>query len=106
MFQRLDDVDHPQVLFEFEGQQMVGRPGDTVAAVLLEANQRIARRAPKSGTQRGPFCMMGVCFDCLMVIDGAANRQACQTIIRDGMMVARQDGARSIAVDGGVENGP
>ncbi len=106
MFQRLDDVDQPPVLFEFEGREIIGRPGDTVAAALLEANQTIARRTPKSGTSRGPYCMMGVCFDCLMVIDGEANKQACQTVIRDGMKVARQDGARSIAVDGGVKNGP
>lgn len=105
MFQRLDDVDQPQVPFEFEGRQITGKAGDTVTAALLAANQITARRTPKSGTPRGPFCMMGVCFNCLMVIDGEANRQACQTIIRDGMKVARQDGARSIAVDGGVENG-
>ena len=104
MFQRIDDVDQPQVLFEFEGRQMVGRPGDTVAAALLEADHTIARRTPKSGMPRGPFCMMGVCFDCLMVIDGEANKQACQTIIRDGMKVVRQDGARSIGVDCGVAN--
>jgi predicted molibdopterin-dependent oxidoreductase YjgC len=37
--------------------------------------------------------MMGVCFDCLMEIDGEANQQACMTTVRDGMRVARQRGA-------------
>jgi predicted molibdopterin-dependent oxidoreductase YjgC len=40
--------------------------------------------------------MMGVCFDCLVMIDGAPNRQACMTEIREGMRIERQDGARRI----------
>ena len=80
MFQRVDETDQPQVSFEFEGRKIVGRSGDTVAAALLAANQTIARNTPKEGMPRAPYCMMGVCFDCLMVIDGQTNRQACQTI--------------------------
>ena len=41
--------------------------------------------------------MMGVCFDCLMVIDGQPNRQACQVQAVDGMKVARQIGAAAMA---------
>ncbi|MGB1005698.1 MAG: (2Fe-2S)-binding protein [Thalassobaculaceae bacterium] len=101
MFRRIHDLDRSQVLFAFEGRQIVGRTGDTVAAALFEAGQPISRATAKDGAPRGPFCMMGGCFDCLMVIDGQANRQACQTIIRDGMTVARQLGASSRVVDGG-----
>jgi D-hydroxyproline dehydrogenase subunit gamma len=38
--------------------------------------------------------MMGVCFECLMVIDGIASRQACLVPVREGMQIARQDGRR------------
>jgi hypothetical protein len=38
--------------------------------------------------------MMGICFDCLAVIDGVANRQACMVAVRPGMRIARQEGAR------------
>jgi predicted molibdopterin-dependent oxidoreductase YjgC len=40
--------------------------------------------------------MMGVCFDCLMEIDGVPNRQACQVLVREGMQVRRQEGARGM----------
>ena len=37
--------------------------------------------------------MMGVCFDCLVEINGNANRQACMTQVEDGMRINRQNGA-------------
>jgi len=40
---------------------------------------------------------MGVCFDCLVEIDGVPNRQGCMTTVQDGMRVRRMQGARSIA---------
>ena len=44
------------------------------------------------------FCMMGVCFDCLVTIDGQPNVQACMVETREGMMIQRQRGARRIGV--------
>jgi hypothetical protein len=43
--------------------------------------------------------MMGVCFECLMVIDGVENRQGCLILVREGMRVERQRGARFVAPD-------
>ena len=40
--------------------------------------------------------MMGVCFDCLVTIDGRQNMQACMTPAREGMVIQRQLGARRI----------
>jgi NADH dehydrogenase/NADH:ubiquinone oxidoreductase subunit G len=37
--------------------------------------------------------MMGVCFECLVEIDGAPARQSCLIPVRDGMIVKRQIGA-------------
>jgi NADH dehydrogenase/NADH:ubiquinone oxidoreductase subunit G len=34
--------------------------------------------------------MMGVCFECLMVIDGVPSRQACMVPVREGMRIERQ----------------
>ena len=50
-----------------------------------------ARTTP-TGEPRGIFCGMGVCFDCLVVVDGIPNTRACVTWAREGMVVARQDG--------------
>ncbi len=45
------------------------------------------RRTPRSGAPRGLFCGMGVCFDCLVEIDGRAAARACVEPVRAGMRV-------------------
>jgi hypothetical protein len=65
--------------------------GETVAAVLL-AEGHVATRRTRRGSPRGVYCGMGVCFDCLEVVDGVPNTRACVTWVREGMDVARQDG--------------
>ncbi|WP_323039160.1 2Fe-2S iron-sulfur cluster-binding protein [Gemmobacter sp.] len=75
-----------------------GRPvqlvaGANLAAALLQAGHGPFRTTPVSGAPRLPYCMMGVCFDCLAVIDGVPNRQTCLETVREGMAVDRQQGA-------------
>jgi len=67
---------------------------DSVAAALLAAGHVACRLSAISGAPRGPYCLMGVCFDCLVMIDGVANRQACMIPVRDGMRVETQRGKR------------
>ena len=74
-----------------DGRTVIAYEGETVAAVLL-AEGHIATRKTRSGSPRGVYCGMGVCFDCLVVVDGAPNTRACVTWVREGMDVARQDG--------------
>ena len=83
----------------FDGRGVPGRLGDSVAVALLAAGITTTRTTPASGAPRGPFCMMGACFDCLAEVDGRANVQTCMIPARDGMQVRRQDGARTL---GGV----
>ncbi|VVE03465.1 (2Fe-2S)-binding protein [Pandoraea terrigena] len=73
-------------------------PADmNVAAALLVSGVTACRTTPVTGSDRAPFCMMGVCFDCLVEIDGVPNRQGCMTPVREGMQVRRMNGARSAA---------
>jgi predicted molibdopterin-dependent oxidoreductase YjgC len=65
--------------------------GETVAAVLLAEGFHVLRTTP-GGAGRGVYCGMGVCFDCLVVVDGVPNTRACVTWVREGMDVARQAG--------------
>ncbi len=95
MFRRSEE-NSEIIAFEFEGHMLQGRCGDSVAAALLAAGISRLRDTPVSGAPRGPWCMMGVCFDCLVEIDGIANRQACMTVLVDGMRLRRQSGARKI----------
>jgi D-hydroxyproline dehydrogenase subunit gamma len=96
MFRRLPDDPRAAVTIELDGEPLTARAGDTVAAAMLTAGVGHTRTTPVGGKPRLPYCMMGVCFDCLMEIDGMPNRQACLVRVRDGMKVRRQLGARAV----------
>lgn len=69
--------------------QTIAVPGEmNVAAALLAIGKIISRISPTSEKPCSPHCLMGVCFECLMEIDGV-RRQACMTPIRDGMVINR-----------------
>ena len=104
---RIDRDDTQDVTIEFEGEPLTARAGDSVAAALLAGDHSAFRTTPVSGAERGPYCMMGSCFDCLVEIDGVANRQACMTQVREGMRVSRQQGAGDIglSIPNGDKNG-
>ena len=79
-----------------DGRRHAAREGDSVAATLFAAGLPSCRTTPVTGVPRGPYCMMGVCFDCLVVIDGRPNQQGCMVLVRDGMVIERQQGARLV----------
>lgn len=78
-----------------DGHAITARPGDTIAAALL-AHSGDAFRHSAKGAPRTAFCMMGVCFDCLIEVDGRPNIQGCMILVRDGMVLRRQRGLRPL----------
>jgi predicted molibdopterin-dependent oxidoreductase YjgC len=99
MFRRMADRPGDQVAFTFDGISVSARAGDSVAAALLAAGIRVFRTTPVSGAPRGPYCMMGVCFECLVRIDGVANRQGCLVPVREGMEVETQKGSHALSAE-------
>ena len=93
MFKRLGEAG-PPVALTIDGKDVHAQPGDTVAAALLLAGIDRCRTTPVTGAPRLPYCMMGVCFDCLVTIDGVGSRQACLVPVRAGMAVETQQGKR------------
>ena len=81
----------PRVTIRLDGEPVEAFEGETVAAVLLARGETATRTTP-GGDPRGIFCGMGVCWDCLVVVDGVPNTRACMTWVRDAMQVSRQDG--------------
>ena len=79
--------------FRFDGREVVAHPGETIAAALLGAGIRTLRRTEKQDLPRGIFCGMGICFDCLVTVDGRSHLRACLTIAEPGMVVTTQDEA-------------
>jgi predicted molibdopterin-dependent oxidoreductase YjgC len=81
-----------------EGQSVPAHEGETLAAALLNAGVVPFRHTPVSGQPRAPLCLMGVCFDCLVEVDGAQNVQSCMVQVRAGMRVQLPKGARTAGV--------
>ena len=80
------------VTLTVDGERVSARDGDTVASALLAAGRQATRRSAVSGEPRAPYCQMGVCFECLVEIDGIADRQACLVPVRNGMVVTTEPG--------------
>src|ERR1700742_85721 len=97
MFKRLLEAAGARIRVTIDGNPVAARAGDSVAAAMLAAGIDHCRTTPVSGAKRAPYCMMGVCFDCLVTIDGVGNRQACLLQVREGMRVETQRGARGVA---------
>lgn len=93
-FKRLDDDIKNIVTIYVDGQKIEARAGDSVAAAVLATKFNHTRTTPVTNAKRAPYCMMGVCFECLMEIDAIPNRQACMTIVKENMIINRQLGAR------------
>ena len=75
------------VSIDFDGAAVPAMEGETVAAALTAAGITALRHA-RDGTARGVFCGMGVCFECLVSVDGRPSQRACMTKVRDGMRIA------------------
>ena len=80
------------VRFTFNGQELEAFQGDSVAAALAAADQRVLRWTARRGEPRALFCNMGICFDCLVEIDGCPGSRACCTRVTEGMSVRSQRG--------------
>jgi D-hydroxyproline dehydrogenase subunit gamma len=93
MFKRLAEAGAP-VAITVDGKAISAWTGDTVAAALLAAGIDHCRTTPVTGAPRAPYCLMGVCFDCLVTIDGVGSRQGCLVPVREGMAVETQLGKR------------
>ena len=78
------------------GRALPARAGETIAACLLRAGVPYLRTTPVSGAPRLPYCMIGHCFDCLVEIDGVGSRQACLSLVVEGMRVQTQQGPATI----------
>lgn len=86
-FRPLEDDAADTVEFEFDGQRVRAPRGISVAAALLRAGFSHCRDTPVNGAPRGPYCLMGVCFECIVDIEGVGVRQACLIEVSDGLRI-------------------
>jgi hypothetical protein len=99
MFRQLPDSRAATIAVEVEGRTVLVPEGASAAAAVLVAGLPSLRDTPVGGSPRAPYCLMGVCFDCLAEIDGVPNRQSCMIRARPGMRIRRQRGARDLRME-------
>lgn len=92
MYRRLPDVAGEAIAVTIDGEPFAAREGDSVAAAVVASGRAASRTTPVSGAPRGPFCMMGVCFECLVTVDDVPNQQACLVAVAPGMRIRTQHG--------------
>ncbi|OGQ78653.1 MAG: hypothetical protein A2289_02095 [Deltaproteobacteria bacterium RIFOXYA12_FULL_58_15] len=88
--QKDSSADIERVTVVLDGLPIHVPAGTTVAAALLGHDDGHFCLSTADGERRGPHCLMGVCFECLVEIDGVKDRQACLEPVREGMRVRRQ----------------
>jgi predicted molibdopterin-dependent oxidoreductase YjgC len=86
---RMSDAERGEVVVD--GRPVAMRPGQSVAGVLLAAGIR-SWRTTRGGNARGLFCGIGVCFDCLVTVNGRRSVRACMAEARPGDVVTTGTG--------------
>ena len=89
---RIETPGSDPVTLIFEGAPMEAYAADSVASALIAAGVRVFTTTEVSGGERGGFCFVGRCADCLVIVDGHASQRACNTPVRDGMDIRVQHG--------------
>ena len=85
------------VTIHLDGEAFQAPRGETLAAVLLARGVLVTGAAPRSGAARGPYCMIGTCFGCLVEVEGRGDVRACQIPVCEGLRVRRRAGPRDPA---------
>jgi aerobic-type carbon monoxide dehydrogenase small subunit (CoxS/CutS family) len=79
-----------EVTFTFNGENFKGVEGQSIAAALMATGIRELRKTRFNEEPRLIFCGIGICFDCVVVVDGVANQRACLVEIVDGAKIESQ----------------
>jgi len=88
-----------KIKFTFEGREMYGYKGESVAAALHANDVKVLGHSLFKHRPRGIYCAIGNCSSCLMVVDGEPNVRTCVTDLKEGMKVELQKGKGEIRWD-------
>ncbi|WP_240436987.1 (2Fe-2S)-binding protein [Streptomyces sporangiiformans] len=83
---------NPAFTVTFDDREITALPGQTIAAALWSAGITSWRTTRERGEPRGVFCGIGVCFDCLVTVNGQANQRACLVRAEAGDVIRTQEG--------------
>ncbi len=85
----------PAVSIRVNGRPVQATPGETVLAALTAAGLRVLKKSNVRGEARGAFCGMGVCYECLVTINGVPKQRSCMTEVEADMEIQTYEPAQS-----------
>jgi len=86
----LEFTENEVVHFLYNGKEVEGLRGDTIASALHNLGIRTLSHSIKKGRARGFYCAIGNCASCNMIVDGVPNVRTCVTLLIEGMDVITQ----------------
>jgi predicted molibdopterin-dependent oxidoreductase YjgC len=85
---RVGAIDRRETInIRVNGRTIAATPGETVMAALTAAGFKVVKKSNVAGEARGPFCGMGVCYECLVTVNGVPKQRSCMTEVEDNMEI-------------------
>ncbi|MCX6556135.1 MAG: (2Fe-2S)-binding protein [Candidatus Aminicenantes bacterium] len=85
---RIAGIDRSNAIhIRVNGRLVAAVLGETVLAALTAAGYKVLKKSNVRGEPRGPFCGMGVCYECLVTIDGVPKQRSCMVEAADNMEI-------------------
>ena len=83
------------ITIRVNGRSLAATPGETVLAALTAAGFRVLKKSNVRGEARGAFCGMGVCYECLVTINGVPKQRSCMAEVAENMEIIIDEPAQS-----------
>ena len=85
---RINSIErNKEVSINVNGKKILAYEGETLLAVLIASGIKKLRKSSVLKENRGGLCGMGVCYDCLVTVNGVRNSRACMSYVEDGMEI-------------------
>lgn len=76
-----------KVTLSVNGKDVPAYKGETILAALMAAGYKTLKKSPLEKNPRGALCGMGVCFECIVTVNGIPNVRSCMTEVEDNMEI-------------------
>ncbi len=84
---RINSVERKkEIVITVDGKSIIAFEGETLLAVMIASGIKTLRKSSVFKEPRGGLCGMGVCYDCLVKINGVSQR-ACMSYVKEGMEI-------------------
>lgn len=86
---RIDSIKRKEeVTLSVNGETLPAYKGETILAALLAAGYKTLKKSPLEKKPRGALCGMGVCFECIVTVNGTPNVRSCMTEVENNMEIS------------------